>query len=86
MNGEDASPLYAYLASEKPFAGFGKGLKNAALNKFADMNNKKFGDKAYIKWNFTKFLVNRQGQVVARFEPTTDMDEVRAAVAAELEK
>ena len=86
VNGEDASPLYAYLASEKPFAGFGKGLKNAALNKFADMNNKKFGDKAYIKWNFTKFLVNRQGQVVARFEPTTDMNEVRAAVAAELEK
>ena len=86
VNGEDAYPLYAYLASEKPFAGFGKGLKNAALNKFADMNNKKFGDKAYIKWNFTKFLVNRQGQVVARFEPTTDMNEVRAAVAAELEK
>ena len=72
--------------AEKPFAGFGKGLKNAALNKFADMNNKQFGDKAYIKWNFTKFLVNRQGQVIARFEPTADMMEVRDAVAAELEK
>ena len=86
VNGENASPLYAYLATEKPFAGFGKGLKNAALNKFADMNNKKFGDKAYIKWNFTKFLIDRQGSVVARFEPTTDMEKVRAAVAAELAK
>ncbi len=86
VNGENADPLFAFLAAEKPFAGFGKGLKNAALKKFAEMNNKAFGDKAYIKWNFTKFLVSREGEVVARFEPTVDMDEVRAAVAAELEK
>ena len=76
--------MFAYLATEKPFEGFGKGLKNAALNKFADMNNKKFGDKAYIKWNFTKFLVDREGKVIARFEPTVDMDDVRAAVEAAL--
>ena len=84
VNGETADPLFAWLAGEKPFAGFGKGLQNAALNKFADMNNKKFGDKAYIKWNFTKFLVDREGKVIARFEPTADMKEVREAVAAAL--
>ncbi|MBQ9412261.1 MAG: glutathione peroxidase [Oscillospiraceae bacterium] len=86
VNGENASPLFAYLATEKPFAGFGKGLKSGALKKFADMNNKQFGEKAYIKWNFTKFLIGRDGAVVARFEPTADMKDVRAAVAAELEK
>ena len=80
VNGDEADPLFAYLATEKPFAGFGKGLKNAALNKFADMNNKKFGDKAYIKWNFTKFLIGRDGKVLARFEPTEDMADVRKAV------
>ena len=80
VNGEDADPLFAYLATEKPFEGFGKGLKNAALNTFSDMNNKKFGDKAYIRWNFTKFLIDREGKVIARFEPTVDMDEVRKAV------
>ena len=80
VNGESADPLFAFLATEKPFVGFGKGLKNAALNKFADMNNKKFGDKAYIKWNFTKFLIDREGNVLARFEPTVDMAEVRKAV------
>ena len=84
VNGETADPLYAYLASEKPFEGFGKGLKFAALNKFADMNNKKFGEKAYIKWNFTKFLVDREGNVIASFEPTVDMKEVRNAVEAAL--
>ena len=65
VNGETADPLFAYLATEKPFEGFGKGLKMAALNKYANANNKQFGDKAYIKWNFTKFLVDREGNVVA---------------------
>ena len=35
-----------------------------------------------IKWNFTKFLVDRQGEVVARFEPTADMDMVEECVKA----
>ena len=86
VNGENAEPLFAFLAAEKPFAGFGKGLKNAALSKFADMNNKQFGDKAYIKWNFTKFLIDREGRVLARFEPTADMKDVRNAVTEALKK
>ena len=80
VNGETADPLFAFLAAEKPFAGFGKGVKNAMLETFANMNNKKYGDKAYIKWNFTKFLVDREGKVVARFEPTVDMADVKKAV------
>ncbi len=84
VNGETADPLFAFLAGEKPFAGFGKGLKMAALKKFAEMNNKKFGEKAYIKWNFTKFLIDREGRVAARFEPTVDMQAVRDAVTAAL--
>jgi len=84
VNGETADPLFAFLATEKPFEGFGKGIKNAALDKFAKMNNKQFGDKAYIKWNFTKFLVDREGKVIARFEPTKDMQEVKNAVLAAL--
>ena len=82
VNGDSADPLFAWLATEKPFEGFGKGLKNAALEKFASANNKKFGDKAYIKWNFTKFLIDREGNVVSRFEPTVDMKEVEDKVKA----
>ena len=33
-----------------------------------------------VKWNFTKFLVDREGNVVARFEPTADMESVEKAV------
>jgi len=86
VNGDNADPLFAYLATAKPFMGFGKGIKNAALQKFTDMNNKAFGDKAYIKWNFTKFLIDREGKVVARFEPTEDMANVRKAVEELLDK
>ena len=82
VNGETADPLFAFLATEKPFAS--KGIKNIALSKFSKVNNKKFGDKTYINWNFTKFLVDRQGNVIARFEPTDSMDDVKAAVAAQL--
>ena len=84
VNGDTADPLFAWLATEKPFAGFGKGLKNFSLEKFSNMNNKKYGDKAYIKWNFTKFLVDRKGNVIARFEPTEDMAKVKEAVEAAL--
>ena len=33
-----------------------------------------------IKWNFTKFLIDRDGNVVERFEPTADMDVVREKI------
>ena len=84
VNGEAADPLFAYLATEKPFEGFGKGLKFKMLEKYSNMNNKTFGDKAYIRWNFTKFLIDREGKVIARFEPTVHMDEVKEAVKAAL--
>ncbi len=84
VNGDNADPLFADLATEKPFQGFGRTVKALALKKFADANNKKFGDKAYIVWNFTKFLVDREGNLVERFEPTVDMTEVEKAVARQL--
>ena len=55
-----------------------------AMKPVQKMVDKTFGDQAYIKWNFTKFLINREGEVVARFEPTTDMAEVAKQVAAQL--
>lgn len=80
VNGENAIGLYKYLKSQKGFEGLGKGkmaLAMAALLLTIDRNYKKNPE---IKWNFTKFLVDRQGNVVARFEPTADMAEVAKAV------
>ena len=73
VNGPNELPLYTFLKSQKGFEGFDKGI--AAVKK---MNkDAKGGD---IRWNFTKFIIDRQGNVVARFEPTNDMKEVEQAV------
>ena len=83
VNGDAADPLFVYLAGQKSFGGF-KGLKGIAMKAVQKSVDKEFGDKAYIKWNFTKFLVDREGTVIARFEPTDEMDDVKKAVAAAL--
>ena len=80
VNGENANPLFVYLATEKPFVKF-TGAKGILMNGVKKAVDKEFGDKAYIKWNFTKFLVDRKGNVLERFEPTTKMEDVSAAIA-----
>ena len=83
VNGDGAIPLFADMATAYPFQGF-NGLKKIVMNKVAKSVDKEFGDKANIKWNFTKILVDRTGEVVARFEPTVDMKDVADAVRAQL--
>lgn len=76
VNGENALPLYAYLKSQKTFSGFGKGFKAKMMNMVARSMDKDYKNNGDIKWNFTKFVIDRKGNVVARFEPTVDMKEV----------
>ena len=79
VNGDNELPLYTYLKSEKGFEGFGKGLKAKALEKMLAPFFKTI-EKDDIHWNFTKFIVDRKGNVVARFEPTADMKDVESFV------
>ena len=44
--------------------------------------DRNYKDNDDIKWNFTKFLVDRQGNVVQRFEPTEDLADVKKAIEA----
>ena len=83
VNGDDANPLFVELATTKPFKGF-DGLKKVIMNKVAKSVDNEFGDKAYIKWNFTKFLIARDGTIVERFEPTAKMSAVEKAIEAQL--
>ena len=84
VNGENELPLYTWLKSQKGFEGFGKGPMALAMSAMLKKLDKDYKNNPSIKWNFTKFLVDRQGKVIARFEPTEDMQAVRAAVAAAL--
>jgi glutathione peroxidase len=81
VRGANAHPLFAYLTEQVPFTGFdashpiaGK-LQEALQTTFPELLT---GDG--IKWNFTKFLVSRQGDVVGRYEPTTSPLAMKPAI------
>ena len=82
VNGEAASPLFVYLKSQKGFDGIDT---NHPIGKIlVDMlakNDPDYDKNPDIKWNFTKFLVDKEGHVVARFEPTANVSEIDTAVA-----
>ena len=79
MSTGDAHPLYDYLKAEQPFNGI-TGKDSDRLKVILRISNSDYEDNDDIKWNFTKFLVDREGIVVRRFEPTEDLREVRNAI------
>lgn len=77
VNGENALPLFKYLQNQKSFAGFDKENKlTSILENMLSKVNPNYQNEPEIKWNFTKFLVDRSGKVVARFEPTADISKI----------
>lgn len=82
VRGETALPLYRYLTSQKGFEGFGKGAKAKALELMLKAKYKDGFSDEQIKWNFTKFLIGRDGQVVARYEPTVDPKDIAGDIDA----
>jgi len=82
VNGDNAAPLFTWLKEQKGFEGFGDGPRADMMDQMMKRADPDYASKPDIKWNFTKFLVDRKGNVVARFEPTADMKDVAAAVAA----
>lgn len=81
VNGENASPLFTYMKSKMPFKGFDQSDEMGRL--LHEMFMKQDADYAKspdIKWNFTKFLVDRKGKVIARFEPSDSMQKVEEAI------
>ena len=85
VNGENESPLYTWLKSEKGFFGFDRN--NPVSQKLDDRLKKidpDYAKSSDIKWNFTKFLIDREGNVVARFEPTADITRIDNMIQAQL--
>ena len=85
VNGADQHPLYAWLKAQKGFSGFdvndqrGKMMDGMLRRQDAD-----YDKKSDIKWNFTKFLVSRDGRVLKRYEPTDNMGGLEADVQMEV--
>ena len=85
VNGANEHPLYTWLKAQKGFSGFdmndqrGKMMDGMLRKQDAD-----YDKKSDIKWNFTKFLVSRDGRVLKRYEPTDKMTNIEADVLMEV--
>ena len=85
VNGPQASPLFTFLKSKQPFRGFntadptGKMMDNMLRKQDAA-----YDKKSDIKWNFTKFLVSRDGRVIARYEPTATVKDMELDIRTQL--
>lgn len=82
VNGAQADPLYVYLRGEQPGeTPTPDEIQKNPLYQFlagAMPDNLKGGA---VKWNFTKFLVSRDGKVLKRFEPTVTPEQIDAEIA-----
>ena len=82
VNGENELPLYTFLKKEMPDDAEIKGLKNKAAMKAIEKLSTTCKNPGDIKWNFTKFLVDKSGKVIKRYAPTHSPEEIDADIAA----
>ncbi|MBR3319147.1 glutathione peroxidase [Candidatus Saccharibacteria bacterium] len=79
VNGDKAEPLYGYL-KEQIDDDIIDGMKNKLAMKAIEKMPGVSKEPGFIKWNFTKFLVDRDGNVVARFSPTYKPEDMTSKV------
>lgn len=77
VNGENEAPLFTYLKAKAPFKGYpvkeiGEQLDNIHKEQKTGFNT---GDN--IRWNFTKFLVSKDGQTVKRYESVITPEQIQ---------
>ena len=79
VNGENETELYKYLKSQMKDEKV-EGLKGKMAMKAIEKISSSCNNDGDIKWNFTKFLVNREGEVVGRFSPTTEPSKIEEKI------
>ena len=85
VNGENANPVFEYLKEQAPTEEY-KGLKAKAAHAMLKKISKTYKKENDILWNFTKFLVSKDGQTIQRFAPTAEPKDFEANIVEELAK
>lgn len=80
VNGSNEHPLFTYLKNGADCRTFGGNLQELKIKDILLENNPSFLQGKNIRWNFTKFLIDGNGNVVQRFEPTDSLIDVEEAI------
>lgn len=79
VNGENAIPLYKWLTTNTKFQGF-HGPAKLFLTPIVKKMDSDYKNNGNIKWNFTKFLIDKDGNIVARYEPTAEIESIKEKI------
>jgi glutathione peroxidase len=80
VNGAGAHPLYKFLRSEKPAPVSAEEIKGNQLYQYLSTKLPQLLAGDSIRWNFTKFLIGRDGTVLRRFDPTVTPEEIEKEI------
>ncbi len=83
VNGSAAEPIFEYLKAQAPTEEY-KGLKAKATHALLKKISKSVEKDSDILWNFTKFLISKDGATVKRYAPTTEPKELEKDIEAML--
>ena len=83
VNGPDAQPIFEYLKAQAPTEEY-NGLKAKAAKTLFKAISKSVEKDSDIKWNFTKFLISKDGETIKRYAPTTEPKDFEKDVEAML--
>lgn len=82
--GENAHPIFKYLTEQVPDEKV-SGLKDKAVMKMVDSLSKSDGrEEGGVRWNFTKFLISKDGSVIKRYAPVAKPEDMEADIEAML--
>lgn len=74
--GNNAIPLYKWLSESTKFIGFDASPLGEVLDNLLIKIDPDYKNNSAIKWNFTKFLIDRNGNIISRFEPTFSLSKI----------
>ena len=83
VNGPAAEPIFEYLKTQAPTEEY-KGLKAKATHALLKKLSKSVEKDSDILWNFTKFLISKDGETIKRYAPTTEPKDFEKDVEAML--